>query len=177
MTALLSRPELNVNLVNKDGSTALILAVRGGHNAMVTALLGRPELNVNLVDRDGNTALILAARGGHNAMVTALLGRPELDVNVAIKDGGTALTYAASLSNDKAVATIPMCKGLLIKDPRAVACDAWARYLATQSEGQTTVMWAVGLNDLELVEMVLKLPGADPSARRKDGKSARDMSM
>ncbi len=177
VAALLGRTDLDVNVVNKDGNTALIRAAHDGRDSMVTALLGRPDLDVNAADKFGDTALIRAAKEGRAAVVSALLGRTELAVNVADRHGNTALTIAAGFSGKKAVATIPICKGLLRKDPRVIACDAWARYLAKQSEGQTTVMWAVGLNDLELVEMVLKLPGADPSARRKDGKSARDMSM
>ncbi len=212
VVAFLSRPELDVNMVGSKGNTALTIAAAGGHNAAVAALVRRPELDVNVVGHDGGTALKWAAREGHDeavitllfrreldvnfindkyprktalmwaaerghaAAVTALLDRPELDVNVLGDISDTAMTLAAKIDNN-AAARIQICTKILRKHPRAAASEAWTKWLARQAEGQTTIMWAVGLNDLELVEAALCLPGADPTARRKDGKSARDLSM
>ncbi len=87
---------LDINAVNKQGETALMLAAHEGYTGLVVNLLGRPDLDVNLVDIEkGWTALMSAAEKGHHAAVKALLGRPEVDINVVSKGGNSALMLAA----------------------------------------------------------------------------------
>ncbi len=180
VAALLGHSAVDVNIANKNGKTALMIAADKGLAASVAALLGRPEMDVNMASKDGRTALMFAAGNGHSKVVTTLLGRPELDVKLVDNAGDSALVRAAQLQRAQGykAAKIQICTEILRKDPRAaVACKSWDRWLAKQGEGHTTIMWAVGLDDLNLVEAALAVPGADPAARRKDGKSARDMSM
>ena len=93
-TALLATPGLDMNAVNEDGSTALILAASVGHTETVTVLLAAPGLDVNAENSDGLTALMMAAAGGHTETVRALLAAPGIDANAAATNGSTALAFA-----------------------------------------------------------------------------------
>ena len=85
----------NVDAVNRDDRTALMLAARNGHTAAVTALAGTHGANVDTVDRVRRTALMLAAWDGHTGTVTALAGTHGADVEAVDMDGRTALMLAA----------------------------------------------------------------------------------
>ena len=68
---LLTSPNVDVNGVDDQGNTALILAARLGHNEVVRALL-IAGANVRVKNKEGKTALMLAAEGGHDQTVAAL---------------------------------------------------------------------------------------------------------
>ena len=68
---------INVNAVDKNGYTALIIAARDGNLAIVKALLKDQRINVNAV-ACGDTALIMATHCGHAAIVEALLRVPGI---------------------------------------------------------------------------------------------------
>jgi hypothetical protein len=69
--SLLASPNVDVNGVDDQGNTALILAARFGHNEVVRALL-LAKADVKVRNKDGKTALMLAAEGGHDQTVAAL---------------------------------------------------------------------------------------------------------
>ncbi len=81
----------DVNAKNKDGSTALMKAVR--HTDTIRALLAGGS-DVDAKSNYGDTALLEAANIGHTDTVRALL-QAGADVNAKDKDGYTALTLAA----------------------------------------------------------------------------------
>jgi ankyrin repeat protein len=72
LDALLGRSEININAANKQGDTALMLAVREGHAEVVTTLLSG-HADITYTNKDGVTALMWAAIGGHQAVVEQLL--------------------------------------------------------------------------------------------------------
>jgi len=61
----------NINKVNQQGKTALLIAAEKGHADIVQVLLERGS-SVNHADPDKNTALHLAAQNGHINVVTLL---------------------------------------------------------------------------------------------------------
>jgi len=69
--SLLASPNVDVNGVDDQGNTALILAARFGHNEVVRALL-LAKADVKVKNKEGKTALMLAAEGGHDQTVAAL---------------------------------------------------------------------------------------------------------
>ncbi|CAD7697888.1 unnamed protein product [Ostreobium quekettii] len=85
--------EANVDFVNLNGSTALILAAAGGHTSTVDLLL-KHNASVDQATKDGSTALMSAAFNGHTSTVDLLLKHNAL-VDQATKYGGTALMEAA----------------------------------------------------------------------------------
>jgi ankyrin repeat protein len=68
---ILASPNVDVNGVDDQGNTALILAARFGHNEVVRALL-LAKADVRVKNKEGKTALMLAAEGGHDQTVAAL---------------------------------------------------------------------------------------------------------
>ncbi|KAH6909850.1 ankyrin repeat-containing domain protein [Coprinopsis sp. MPI-PUGE-AT-0042] len=70
---LLAHPMTQVDLVDCEGCSALMLATRNGHEGVVKQLHLRTEIQVNLVDDRGFSALMLAAKWGHEAIVRLLL--------------------------------------------------------------------------------------------------------
>ncbi len=59
------RPEINVNMADKDGYTALIWASYQGHSGIVQELLQKPGIEVSKKDNEGKTALDWASGNRH----------------------------------------------------------------------------------------------------------------
>ena len=69
---LLRHPEVQVNLQERIGSTALHLATYKGYTAIVEALLGHPGIDINCQDHAGSTPLHAAASQNHQDIVAML---------------------------------------------------------------------------------------------------------
>ncbi|KAL0170327.1 hypothetical protein M9458_034923, partial [Cirrhinus mrigala] len=70
----------NMNMTDKDGNTALMIAAIEGYTEIVQDLLDAGTY-VNIPDRSGDTVLIGAVRGGHVEIVRALLNKyADIDV-------------------------------------------------------------------------------------------------
>lgn len=88
------RSLLPLDQVSKsEKDTALIVAVRRGHEAIVRLLLAN-EVDIKVKDGDGQTVLMIAARHGHANIVSLLLGK-EVDINKKDNFGETSLMLAA----------------------------------------------------------------------------------
>ena len=92
--ALLKVPDINVNIQDQNGATALLWAVDRDNLDIVQALLGARDINVNIQDQDGFTALLVAVYRNNLDMVQDLLGARGIDVNLQNKNGETALSKA-----------------------------------------------------------------------------------
>lgn len=85
---------VDVNAVDKRGSTALMVAAWKGHSDIVKLLLDRgADVNLKKGD-DGSTALMVAALEGHSDIVKALLDKGA-DVNARCSNGETVVAWAA----------------------------------------------------------------------------------
>ena len=101
---LLLEHNADVNMKdNEYGWTALRLAARKGHQAVVRLLLEHRlvlwrllehKADINAMNNSGRTALHEAASKGYEAVVRLLLEH-KVDVNTKDKDGWTALHQAA----------------------------------------------------------------------------------
>lgn len=69
---ILEHPEVDVNIVNRFGETALMLAARNGHEEMVKQLLARGDVKRDVRDHFGRTALIWAIGKGHESIAQLL---------------------------------------------------------------------------------------------------------
>ena len=106
---------VDVTAADGFGSTALILAARGGHVALVEALL-KQGADVKTANSFGSTALVCAASNNHTATASLLLAHHS-DVNHKTRVGSTALIKAAGAGHSS------MCD-LLLKhgaDPSVVS--------------------------------------------------------
>ena len=83
-----------INVQNKDGNTALMLAVNIGWNDIMEMLLDNGA-DINITDKDGNTALMLATyKGDWYIKLVKMLLDHGADINVQNKDGNTVLMLA-----------------------------------------------------------------------------------
>merc|ERR1719318_2101828 len=76
---LVARKECDINLSDKYGFTALILAAGMGNFEIVKLLTVSPRVDVNVVE--GNTCLITACYKNHPLIVARLLARPDVNPN------------------------------------------------------------------------------------------------
>lgn len=89
----------DVNATDKHGYTALIYAVKIGHNEAIEALLCNPRVDLNLQSADGYTALMYAVHYGHNKAAKELICNPRVDLNIQGADRYTALHIAVYTNN------------------------------------------------------------------------------
>lgn len=92
---LLCLPNIDVNLTDQDGWSALMLAARQGNEITVRLLLAHPDIQVNSVDNEGWSALMDAAREGQDGIVKLLLRHPDIQVNQISNKGWSPLLVAA----------------------------------------------------------------------------------
>ena len=103
---LLKHSSVDVNILDIQGKSALILAGELGHQGIVKRLLEHPGVEINIKDVDGFTGLIWAADNGHVEAVTEFLKAPEIDVNAVDLDGHSALTRAADRGHTQIVSLL-----------------------------------------------------------------------
>ncbi len=104
----ISQHNIDINATSYHGLTALMLASKNGHEAVVALLLNEgAKEGINKSDDDGETALMLASLGGHEAVVALLLNEGAKEgINQSNKYGGTALTYASLFGREAIVALL-----------------------------------------------------------------------
>jgi len=87
----------DINQVNANGATPLLVAAQNGHLPTVIALL-TAGADFNQANIDGTTPLFIAAKKGHFPIVAALLAAdPRMRQNQAIIIDGTTQLYIAIL--------------------------------------------------------------------------------
>jgi ankyrin repeat protein len=91
---LLNHPLINVNLLDMNGYTPLMYAIKDCET--IKLLLSHPEISVNEKDFEGNTALMLACSLDWNALeiIKLLLDHPKIDICLKNKKGKTAYDIA-----------------------------------------------------------------------------------
>lgn len=176
---ILLKNQVNPNLQDKEGKTALIEAVCGNNLGslrkslnyadpnprfgniglidIVTINIIRELLNAganpNLRDKEGNTALMVAVLTNNLGIVRELLNqlsqRVESDPNLRGKDGDTPLIKAVLMSN------LDIVQELLKYN---------ANPNLRNKEGNTALILAIKENKLEIASLLLKY-GANPSFR------------
>ena len=95
LVTALQDPDMDPNMTNRLGETAILLAAHEGHDQCVAVLLKDSRLIPDKSDLKGVTALIDAALFGHASVVTLLLADQRVNPNEFDKEGNTALIDAA----------------------------------------------------------------------------------
>ena len=93
--------DININIKDDDGYTALTHSVYGGYLKCVKLLI-KKDANVNIKDNNGYTALMEATTHGHIEIVKVLLENGA-DPNIRDNKGYTALMIAADTENPEIV--------------------------------------------------------------------------
>ena len=79
----MSCEEIGVDLSDKNGFTACMIASLNNHSSKVSMLLDRGT-DIHATDNAGNTACITASQYGHLSIVSMLLDRGA-DINAKVK--------------------------------------------------------------------------------------------
>ncbi|KAI2791659.1 hypothetical protein POX_c04525 [Penicillium oxalicum] len=79
---VLREESLNLGRQNRNGDTALHLAVRLKSRELLDLLLDHPRINVNPTYRDGNTPLWEASRSQCDEIIKRFLGHKSVDTNL-----------------------------------------------------------------------------------------------
>lgn len=100
----LANGTLDMNAVNNEGKTALLLAAENGNGECVSGLANHGA-NPDLRDKDGRTALIIAVQGRHTDCVASLL---KNGANMLLKDntGKSAFDYARETDQPQVLAAL-----------------------------------------------------------------------
>ncbi|KAL8797401.1 MAG: hypothetical protein Q9195_000556 [Heterodermia aff. obscurata] len=160
-TALtLLRLGADINLRDKKGNTALIMAIWRGHPQLVDQLLKQkidplPDLNIVSEEYLQRNALMLAALKGYDSLVTQIIRLPGIRLNEKDVLGNTALALAAT--GDQLGIVTTLLERVEINTPNAI--------------GSTPLIIAAQGGKLEMVEQMLK-KGADHEVQNHDGHNA-----
>merc|ERR1711971_672766 len=102
---LLNTPNIDVNIVDRHGESALHWAVNeyNEYNETLKLLLNVPNLDVNIVNTSGESALHEAVHRHRNEALELLLDVPTIDVNLVNFDGKSAVHHAVSGNNIEAL--------------------------------------------------------------------------
>lgn len=148
--AAITSPDLDVNVAEPDGSTALLWATYNVDHELVRALL-KAGAKANVTNSFGASPIGEAAKLGDAELARVLL-EAGADPDSPNQDGQTALMLASSVG-------APRVAELLISHHANVNAVETFR-------GQTALMWASATNHPEVVE-VLVAHGANLNLRAK----------
>jgi ankyrin repeat protein len=170
---LLEQNKIDINLQNKDGYSALILASRHSGTTSteetVKLLLKEPIIDINLQDKHGWSALIWASQFSRNRStietVKMLLENSDININLQDKYGWTALMFAAISSNF--YSTEDTVKLLLDKSNINInlrADNSWSALTLAIRNLDTS-------STVETIIKLLKCPKIDISVKDKNGET------
>ena len=160
---------ININAVDSDGDTPLIIALVHWHPYVVKKLLEHPDLDVNAPSTSGLTPLMWSIfwsdpnDGEHFDIVKTLLKVPSLQLGKSCDNGCTALHYACQ-SN-----TLSFFKQI-INDTR---CNI-ALVNKKDNDGYTPLMTAVVMGHIDIVKE-LDIEGTDYNITNMYGKTLIQM--
>jgi uncharacterized protein len=148
--AAITSPDLDVNVAEPDGSTALLWATYNVDHELVRALL-KAGAKANVTNHFGSSPLGEAVKLGDAELVHMLLDA-HADPNSANQDGQTALMLASDIGS------LPIAQ-LLIGHGAAVNG-------VENFRGQTALMWAAAENHPDIVDLLIA-HGANVKLRAK----------
>ncbi|CAB0039786.1 unnamed protein product [Trichogramma brassicae] len=148
----LLRSGADPHLVNKNGDTALHLALKGQHEEAAIWLM-RYGADPSLATKDGDTSLHLALKRRHHKIVCCLLSS-SVDPSLANKDGDTLLHLALKHRNNKEVVEWMLRAG--------------AGLSLANKHGETPLHLALKHRYEEIAESILR-SGIDLSLANNDG--------
>jgi ankyrin repeat protein len=148
--AAITSPDLDVNVAEPDGSTALLWATYNVDHELVRALL-KAGAKANVTNHFGASPIGEAAKLGDVELARALLDAGA-DPDSPNQDGQTALMLASSVGAPK------VAELLIARHANVNAVETF--------RGQTALMWAAATNHAEVVE-VLVAHGANLNLRAK----------
>ena len=146
----------DLNAVNEEGETALVIACRHSHSEIVNALITKGA-NIDSVGAVGYTALMTAVHKNNVDCVSILL-QHGADVRATNGNGATALHFAACHET-------PQMLKMILQSPAAIGCSLYTR----DNPGFTLLAVAAHYGSLPTIEYILEhFEEASPFDRLQD---------
>ncbi|KAJ6105338.1 hypothetical protein N7523_010148 [Penicillium sp. IBT 18751x] len=141
----------NINAVNSNHETSLMVATRCGDLKAMKMLLSRENIDLYTKDRYGSTALHIAVKENRSKTVDLLLSCQQFDVNCQDSRGNTAFWLSMHLGHDN-------ISERFLKDSRV---DVNVKGCLVSSRWQTTALYITSFrNNLRMVSCILASTGA-----------------
>lgn len=96
---LLENKNININLQNNNGTTALMYACQKNLNLDIIKLLLDKNANLNLQTKKGNSALTIAIKSNNIEIVSLLASNHNINLDLKDREGETPLMKAILLIN------------------------------------------------------------------------------
>ena len=154
--------DIDVNLLNDDGDSALAIACKKGNLEIVENLLRKSGVDLNIqFGKSKNTLLHYASKGGNLEIVKYLLeNHADIDINLLNDDGDSALAIASEKGNLEIVKLLLRKSGVNVNIHYGKSKNTLLHYA---SEG----------NNLEIVKYLLENHAdIDVNLLNDDGDSA-----
>ena len=180
---------VDVNVVESNHCSALMIACMHGYCEVAERLLDRADCDVSIVSNSGYTCLVTACYKNHPSIVARLLVRQDVDPNWVSKEGDSLMMTCCARSYNDIIRLLAARSDLNVNhtgvrhlSPLMLACieanrEAVRAILARQDvdvniigkDGVTAIGLACLQGDLEIVKMLLKCPGVNINNMTVDG--------
>ena len=151
---------VDVNCLDSDGNTPLIVAAERGHDGVVAQLLKSKGIAVNIRNKYGQTALYHAVISRNEAMVKILAARADVDVNIKSTNMFTeGFTPQATLVGHVAVV-------LLLLSRADIDVNIGSR------RGLTPLMLAASYKYASIAKLLIAHHSIDVNCKDSDGRNA-----
>ena len=151
---LLQLETVNIDYINEEGKTALMLACERGHEDIVHSLLSAGA-NVNIQDNKGWTALMIAIMHNHNSIIHMFL-QANANPHLKTSDGSNFVMIASGYGKYEVVELL-ISKGVDYKYQR--------------EDGMNAFMYACQNGHTQIVELLMK-ELVNPNIQTNDGTNA-----
>jgi len=189
---LLAHPRVDVNLQDKYGNTALMIACVGNSIEVVKVLLADSRVNVNLQDKWGKAALMEACTHNYIEIVKQLLADSRFNVNLQDKWGKAALMEACTSNYIEIVkqlladpnininlqnkfgetALMEVCTHNYIEVVKVLLADSRVNVNLQDKWGNTALMEACTRNSIEVVKALIADPNINVNLQNQEGYTA-----
>ena len=187
---LITRAGADVNAVNDDKSTSLMLAIQGGHKEVVNVLLnGDDQLpfsagffgaDIDLQDKNGRNALWHAEQSKNSEIIALLQEASQNSFNPQSESSVGGQSEVATQSVDPSInelnnkgftkLMLAVRRGQTDRVRELLAAGASTDIQDTRHQN-TALIWASWQNRLEIARLLIEA-GADVSIKNKRGRNA-----
>ena len=140
------------NIQDNNGDTAMILAIKSGHQDPVRYLLSNNGADPDLAGAGGDTALHWASRGNMYQVVRALIEEVRANTALANEKGETPLDVAARVGAVEAAAFL-----ILHRAPRGVTDESDNPANGKNTDGDAPLHLAVMANNPDRITQLMQL--------------------
>jgi ankyrin repeat protein len=152
---LLSKHDIDADVIDLKGQTPLWLAVKNKQEAIVKLLLATSKVNVNTQDWNARTPIWTALENGDTAIVELLFSTNKANINMKDHSGRTLLGTALG-NGYTATAMMELTLG-------TGAIDIGEG----DEQGQTLLLWAVRTGDEAAVKLLLNAGSVDIDTKNR----------